>query len=246
MKNDTSTTFTRGMAIRMSADAALLVIAMVAAVSVRLLFLIAFEKPADVEPAYYIKRDFSSLLSALPVLIAISLVVFWMNGFYNYGRHYASKYKSAVVFQAVSLSFLIFVAFGYFVSGRLNISRGAVPIAWLFATGLLIGARVWSDVWKGWVVPEREQLLLKRDASPPRILVIGGAGYIGSALIPRLSADGFRVRLLDVLLFGTDPIAKSLEHPNLELIQGDFRNVVTVFTRHAGSGCGRPLGRDRG
>jgi nucleoside-diphosphate-sugar epimerase len=61
-----------------------------------------------------------------------------------------------------------------------------------------------------------------------RLLLIGGAGYIGSALLPKLLARGFSVRLLDLLFFGTDPIANLLDHPGLELISGDFRDVATV------------------
>ena len=60
------------------------------------------------------------------------------------------------------------------------------------------------------------------------ILVIGGAGYIGSALLPKLLDKGYRVRLLDLLLFDTDPISAILGHPNLEIVQGDFRHVGKI------------------
>jgi len=61
-----------------------------------------------------------------------------------------------------------------------------------------------------------------------RVLLIGGAGYIGSALIPKLLDNGYHVRLLDLLIFGTEPIAPWLEHPRLEVIKADFRQVDTV------------------
>ncbi len=61
-----------------------------------------------------------------------------------------------------------------------------------------------------------------------RVLVTGGAGYIGSALLPLLLRQGYQVRLLDMLIFGLDPIMPWLDHPNLELVQGDFRQVDTV------------------
>ncbi len=60
------------------------------------------------------------------------------------------------------------------------------------------------------------------------VLVIGGAGYIGSALLPRLLDHGFQVRLLDILLFGCNPIANLISHPRLEIIEADFRDVDRV------------------
>jgi nucleoside-diphosphate-sugar epimerase len=39
---------------------------------------------------------------------------------------------------------------------------------------------------------------------------------------------GYNVRLLDLLLFGTDPIRDIIDHPNLEIVQTDFRQVDKV------------------
>lgn len=62
---------------------------------------------------------------------------------------------------------------------------------------------------------------------PPirQVLVIGGAGYIGSALLPKLLHCGYRVRLLDLLIFGTHPIAAVLGHPHLEICRANFLQV---------------------
>jgi len=57
------------------------------------------------------------------------------------------------------------------------------------------------------------------------VLVIGGGGYIGSALLPKLLARGHRVRLLDRMFYGYEPIRDILNHPNLEIRQGDFRRI---------------------
>jgi nucleoside-diphosphate-sugar epimerase len=60
------------------------------------------------------------------------------------------------------------------------------------------------------------------------VLLIGGAGYIGSALLPKLLADGYRVRLLDAFLYGDEPIAAWKHKPNLEIVKADFRRVDVV------------------
>jgi nucleoside-diphosphate-sugar epimerase len=66
---------------------------------------------------------------------------------------------------------------------------------------------------------------LWKQPTPRTVLVIGGAGYIGSALLPKLLARGHRVRLLDRLFYGYEPIREIANHPNLEIKHADFRRV---------------------
>jgi nucleoside-diphosphate-sugar epimerase len=57
------------------------------------------------------------------------------------------------------------------------------------------------------------------------VLLTGGAGYIGSALLPKLLQRGHRVILLDRFFYGTDPIRSVIDHPNLKIVKADFRRV---------------------
>lgn len=57
------------------------------------------------------------------------------------------------------------------------------------------------------------------------ILVTGGAGYLGSVLIPKLLARGHNVRVLDIGYFGLGHL-RTLK-PSVELIRDDLRSVVT-------------------
>ena len=54
-----------------------------------------------------------------------------------------------------------------------------------------------------------------------KILVTGGAGYVGSKLVPKLLKKGHHVKVLDLMIYGEDVLD---DHPNLEKIKGDIRN----------------------
>lgn len=56
------------------------------------------------------------------------------------------------------------------------------------------------------------------------VLVTGGAGYIGSALVPKLLTKGYRVRVLDWYIFGQHVFDEVRDNPDLEQIQGDIRD----------------------
>jgi nucleoside-diphosphate-sugar epimerase len=60
------------------------------------------------------------------------------------------------------------------------------------------------------------------------VVVIGGAGFVGSALIPKLLARDYRVTVLDAFLFGTDSVVASTGRRRLRLVQGDLRSVESV------------------
>lgn len=67
------------------------------------------------------------------------------------------------------------------------------------------------------------------------VLVTGGAGYVGSVLVPKLLAAGYRVKVLDLFLFGEQALDDVREHENLELIRGDIRNRELL--EHSFPGC---------
>ena len=61
-----------------------------------------------------------------------------------------------------------------------------------------------------------------------RILVTGGAGYLGSVLSRKLLAKGYQVRLIDALWYGRESIDDLIPNKNFELIQDDIRNLVVT------------------
>ena len=61
--------------------------------------------------------------------------------------------------------------------------------------------------------------------SAPAILVTGGAGYIGSILVPELLAKGYRVTVLDNFMFRQASLAHVCAHPRFDLVRGDIRDT---------------------
>jgi nucleoside-diphosphate-sugar epimerase len=60
------------------------------------------------------------------------------------------------------------------------------------------------------------------------VLVTGGAGYVGSALVPRLLELGHRVTVLDWYLYGADVFADQADNPRLTELRGDIRDLAAV------------------
>ena len=58
-----------------------------------------------------------------------------------------------------------------------------------------------------------------------RVLVTGGAGYVGSIVCHKLIEKGYKVTALDNLSFGKESIVDLLQNKNFELIVGDINNI---------------------
>src|SRR5579883_918509 len=60
------------------------------------------------------------------------------------------------------------------------------------------------------------------------ILITGGAGYLGSVIVPALLAEGHRVTVLDNFMFGQASLNQLCADPNFDVYRGDARDPDTL------------------
>lgn len=61
------------------------------------------------------------------------------------------------------------------------------------------------------------------------ILVTGGAGYLGSTMVPELLAKGHKVTVIDNFMYGQNSLAHVCHNPNFSVVRGDVRVADTVL-----------------
>jgi nucleoside-diphosphate-sugar epimerase len=82
----------------------------------------------------------------------------------------------------------------------------------------------------------------REEADENKVLVIGGAGYIGSALVEKLLNLGLQVSVLDAMHYGEATLSRVAGHPNLTLIREDFRHIEALTRAVSGVGSVIHLG----
>ena len=68
----------------------------------------------------------------------------------------------------------------------------------------------------------------ERSAGIKHVLVTGGGGYVGSALVPALLNDGYAVKVVDLFWYGRDVFSTVKEHKALRLVEADIRDSVRM------------------
>jgi len=60
------------------------------------------------------------------------------------------------------------------------------------------------------------------------IMVIGGGGYVGAVLVPKLLKAGYRVKVYDLFIYGKEVFDAVRDDPNLTLVKGDVRDLALL------------------
>jgi nucleoside-diphosphate-sugar epimerase len=159
-------------------------------------------------------------------------MVFLLRGLYSHSRAYRPAYKWRLIAESCLIGTAAYVLVNFLLTRAALLPRGALLIFGVLVTCGTVGVR-WLRQWLYETSPSAGVAVT---GSPDdRVLVVGGAGYIGSVLVTHLLGRGHRVRVLDSLVYGQESLRGIWDHPNLELIVGDCRNIQAVVNAVKGS-----------
>jgi nucleoside-diphosphate-sugar epimerase len=171
----------------------------------------------------------------------LASLAYTAGGLYTCNRTYTLSTK---IRQIVSVNAAFFLVAGMVSSFVAPI--GVLKIKLFFcafagSTFLLCLARTAFDILR---TEERRAAAAKEPGTGDanNVLVIGGAGYIGSALVEKLLCEGLRIRVLDAMHFGEEPLRRVAGHRNLRIIREDFRNFEVLTRAMHGMGAVVHLG----
>ncbi len=208
--------------VRMGADFLLVNAAMVLAfVSWLLFYVVVLEIP---RPSDLVSKFRNFVKSYWIFWSCLALLVFHLHGFYTRARGYTRRYKNWIIFRASSLFIVSFVFADYFILRSELIPRGVAVLGWVFTLAAVGGTRLARD----FVVMQYRIEPKHRPKTIERVLVVGGAGYLGAHIVPQLLERGYRARVLDLFMFGEEPLAAVKNHPRCELMRGDVRDITAT------------------
>jgi len=163
----------------------------------------------------------------LPISLVFPLV-HSLFGLYTKLRGYTLGYKlrTAALSASVATMLVVFVSL---LMSRAQLPRSAALLFGCASICAAVGVRWMKD----WMFHREAEAVSEFAVDQPStnqdtILVVGGAGYIGSIVITKLLEKGCKVRLLDNLVYGKQAIEPLLGRPGLEFIYGDCRNIQDV------------------
>jgi nucleoside-diphosphate-sugar epimerase len=160
------------------------------------------------------------------LLSPIFPVTFTLFGFYTHTRSYSGKHKNQAILRGVAVAVLLFLGANLLV-GNDTVGRSvALPFAVLAGLGLCLSRYLKNYIQNRFEVRPRNVHTIPHGRG--HILVVGGAGYIGSLLVEDLLGLGYRVRVLDSLLYGSEPLLPVRNHSDFQLMVGDCRNMQDV------------------
>ena len=146
-------------------------------------------------------------LILFPIIVTLGNSLF---GLYSEYRLSATRQKIFILF----CSFLLTI----FVLYLLQVNFLAISFSSIFSYVCLILPRIFLNVKKTNYLASQKNISSKNKI----ILVTGGGGFIGTVLVEKLLQRGYKVRVIDKFIYGTDVFKNTKLAKQLELIQGDI------------------------
>jgi len=177
--------------------------------------------PTEATLVHYYLHTFLPLSLIFPLMHALF-------GLYTKMRGYTCKSKIRLAASSAAVATLVLVFLTY-LTARTLLPRAAALIFGLLAVAAATSVRWLKDYFFHLEAQTVAGSHVEVIADPnKKILVVGGAGYIGTILVSKLLAHGCSVRILDNLMYGDEAIRPLLSHPNLEFLKGECRNIQDV------------------
>jgi nucleoside-diphosphate-sugar epimerase len=230
--------------VRVAADCIILNVALALALLLRLLWAMMYEQGQlpHLSGQALAEDYFDIYLNTCWIFTLSFLGTFWLSGLYTFACTFPIRRKAILVAEAVTFALVLVGMAAFIARDAMGLPRSVLVMTWAIALVFFVVSRVWSAIWRRILQDEgkpadaagAERLRIDGASRERAVLVIGGAGYIGSALLPKLLAEGYRVRVLDLFLYGIGPISAVLGHPKLETIRADFRRVDALVAAMQG------------
>jgi len=186
-------------------------------------------------------RSAGTIVLLLGSCSLVAFIAYAGAGLYSHGRPYTLVTK---IWLVSCINFFLLMTAGaiLLLVGRLTqLSADILLTAFFGATLLSCLVRAISEALRSDYRSEIGRAH-HAQADERKILVIGGAGYVGSALVERLLNEDMQVLVLDAMHFGEDPLSRVARHPNLTLIREDFRHIEVLTRAMSGIGSVVHLG----
>lgn len=167
----------------------------------------------------------------LHLFLPLSLIfpaAFFISGMYKSHAEWPLGRRVMVLLRGVALGLILFIPVSLFFLPGSSLGSRSLILFCVTLAGLLFSARLgeWALL-KSSRPAELQKKSLSTEDRP--VLVIGGAGYIGSTLVEKLLRSGRRVRVLDSLVYGDGALRGVINHPRFELMVGDCRNLRSAI-----------------
>ncbi len=178
---------------------------------------VPFPGRSAAEGLYFLRSYYLGVLFPLSILFSI---VNSLAGLYTRVRNWAT---SPCLWRAASSATIAFVLV-FMIASRCPHFEGFPLRGWMIFAVLAVLGTAGIRLLKHLLFEHEVQSRMGEEA----VLVVGGAGYIGSIVARKLLKKGYRVRILDSLIYGSSAIDEILTNPRLEFVRGDCRNIQDV------------------